>query len=109
MPSSSSPAADWSGSARAAGCGVPQPAEQLPALRVDDAHRVGQPGRRGRDQLEVKFRQVGPGPADLGEPVGHPVPSGGGQGVHFPVRPVGQAADCSDVTTPAFSSRVRVT
>ena len=63
MPSSSSPAGGSVRLGEGGPLGVPQPAEQLPALRVDDAHRVGQPGRRGRDQLEVKFRQVGPGPA----------------------------------------------
>jgi hypothetical protein len=33
--------------------GGAQPAQQLAALGVDDGERVGEPGRRGRDQLEV--------------------------------------------------------
>ena len=49
--------------------GVAQPAQQLAALGVDDAERVGQPGGGRRHQLEVELGQVGLGPAHLGEPL----------------------------------------
>ena len=48
--------------------GIPQAAQQLAALRVDDGQGVGEPGRRGRDQLEMEFRQAGPRPAHVSDP-----------------------------------------
>ena len=66
MPSSSSPASEPVRLGHRGALGLAQPAQQLAALRVDDGQRVGQPGRRGRDQLEVELRQVGLGPAHVG-------------------------------------------
>ena len=90
MPSSSSPAAERVRLGHRRPLRVAQPAEQLATLGVHDRDRVRQSSRRGRDQLEMELRQVRPGPADLGEPVGHPLLPGRGQRVHLPVRPVGQ-------------------
>ena len=69
---------------------VAQQPEQLAALSVDDRQRVGQPRRRRRDQLEMEFRQGGPGPGHLGKPAGDPLLSGRGQRVDLAVRPVRQ-------------------
>ena len=77
-----------SGSAMRGALRVPQPAQQLAALRVDDGQRIGQPGGRRGDQLEMELGQVGLGPADLGQPVGHPLLPGRGQLVDLAVRPV---------------------
>ena len=71
--------------------GVAQPAQQLAALRVHDAERVGQPGRRCRDQLEMELGQVWFGPAHLGEPLGDALLAVRGQRVHLAVLPVRQA------------------
>jgi len=60
-------------------------------LRVHDGQRVSQARGRGSDQLEVEFRQVGPGPAHLSEPAGDPLLAGRGQCVHLAVRPVRQS------------------
>ena len=88
--------------------GVTQPAQQLAALGVDDGQRVGQPGRRGRDQLEVELREVGLGPAHLGHPLGDPLVAVGGQRVHLAIRPVGASGSSSrppaDRPSPAGSA-----
>jgi DNA-binding PadR family transcriptional regulator len=68
--------------------GISQPAQQLAALPIDDGKRVSQAGLRGRDQLQMEFRQIGPGPAHLREPVGDPLLTGRGQLVHLAVGPV---------------------
>src|SRR6266540_2772000 len=52
-------------------------------------HEVGQPSRRGRDQLEMKLRQVRPWPAHLGDPLGDSLLAVGGERVHLAIRPVG--------------------
>ena len=65
-----------------------QPTQQLAALRVHNGERVSQPGRRGRDQLEMELREVGLGPAHLRQPLRHPLLAVRSQGVHLAVRPV---------------------
>jgi hypothetical protein len=69
--------------------GVTQPAQQLAALGVDNGERVGQPRRRGRDQLEIELREVGSWPTHLGDPLGDSLLAVGGKRVHLAIRPVG--------------------
>jgi hypothetical protein len=71
--------------------GITEPAQQLPALRVDDGQRVSEPPGRGRDQLEVELRQPGTGPAGAGDPAGDLLLAGGGQRVHLAFGPVRQS------------------
>jgi len=65
------------------------------ALPVDDGEGVGQPGPRGRDQLEVELREVGARPGHLGDPIGDPLLAARGQRVHLaiPVRAFGGLLD----------------
>ena len=90
MPSNNSAASEPIRLGHRGALGVAQPAQQLAALRVHDAERVGQPGRRRRHQLEMELRQVGLGPTHLRQPLGDPLLAVGGQHVHLAVRPVRQ-------------------
>ena len=110
MPSSSSAAVRAVRLGHRGALGVAQPAQQLAALGVDDGQRVGQPGRRGSDQLEVELREVGLGPAHLGQPLGDPLLAGR-RSARRPCDPAGPApvGPRSSSTRPAFSSRASVT
>ena len=89
--------------------GVPQPEQQLAALRVHDRKRVGQPGRRGRDQLEVELGRAGPGQLTSASQSATRCWPAGVSSYTLRSGRSGSPADGSDATSPAFSSRVSVT
>jgi glyoxylase-like metal-dependent hydrolase (beta-lactamase superfamily II) len=64
---------------------VPQLVQELPALGVDDADRVGQPGGRRRDELQVELGEVGPRPGHLREPLTDALLAQGGEHVDLAV------------------------
>ena len=71
---------------------VTQPAQQFAALGTDDADRIGQPGRCGSDELEMKFRQVRLRPAQFRQPLGHPLLPSRSEGVELTVGTVRRGA-----------------
>ena len=86
MPSSSSPASRAIGFGHRRPLHVPKAPQQFPALGVDDADRVREPGLGRGDELQVELGQVGLGPADLGEPFGDPLLAGRGELVDLAAR-----------------------
>jgi hypothetical protein len=67
---------------------VPQPPQQLAALRVDDRDRIGEPAAAAAMSLRWNSARSGFGPAHLGQPAGDPLLPGRRQRVDLAVRPV---------------------
>ena len=67
---------------------VPQAAQQLAALRIDDRDWIGESGRCRGQQLEVEFSKVRLWPADLGDPLGDALLSLRRQRVDLAIRAV---------------------
>ena len=70
-----------------------QAAQQVAALRVDEADRVGEGALRGGDELHVELGEVGPRPAQVRHPFRHPLLAGGSQAVNLAVGPLGRRVD----------------
>jgi len=73
-----------------------QAAQQVAALRVNEADRVGEPALRGGDELHVELGQVGPRPAHVRHPCRHPLLAGGSEAVRLAIGPLGFADPLGD-------------